>query len=39
MQNIVDKVFPHFAKEEMAADKAMQVWKKKERVRESVCGA
>jgi len=25
MQNIVDKVFPHFAKEEMAAEKAMQV--------------
>jgi len=24
MQNIVDKVFPHFAKEETAAEKAMQ---------------
>ena len=24
MQNIVDKVFPHFAKEELAAEKAMQ---------------
>lgn len=24
MQNIVDKVFPHFAKEEQAAEKSMQ---------------
>ena len=34
MQNIVDKVFPHFAKEEMAAEKAMQVLWKNKRVRE-----